>query len=133
MTWSSQSLRMSARNSRLLLETTDDEWALTVIGIVIGALPCAWAMFMPFETARAARALKKATSAVRAIGIGRVADVLLMLFLSVGGRSAVTGGRTRLAAAASPATSTAFVKSARPVSASTSGCSTGTPVVTTSA
>ena len=52
------------------------------IDISIGAwwvaLPCAWAMFIPPETASAARALKKATSAVRAIGIGREARVVFM-------------------------------------------------------
>jgi hypothetical protein len=41
-------------------------------------------MSIPFETARAARALKKATNAVSAIGIGREARVVFMAtFLSV--------------------------------------------------
>ena len=43
-------------------------------------------MLMPLETARAASALQKATSAVSASGIGRAARVVLLIsvFLSVG-------------------------------------------------
>ena len=42
-----------------------------------------WPIAAPFETANAARALKNATSAVRAIGIGREARVFISVFLSV--------------------------------------------------
>src|SRR5438034_4089738 len=86
--WSSHSLRMSVRKATAFADSAGEEW--TVIDISIGAcawwgaLPCAWAMFMPPEKASAARALKKATSAVRAIGIGReTRGVFMSAFLSV--------------------------------------------------
>src|SRR5215218_9605537 len=87
--WSSHSLRMSARKATAFADSAGEAWTVIVISIGAarawwGALPCAWAMSMPFETARAARALKKATGAVRAIGIGREARVVFMsVFLSV--------------------------------------------------
>ena len=89
--WSSQSLRMSMRSATAFAVSIGDRWAVMVIAIGVcaccGWLPCAWAMSIPFETASAPSALKKATSAVTAIGSGRETRFVFMsAFLSVVGR-----------------------------------------------
>ena len=71
--WSSHSLRRSACSATDAGVSCDDVRA-TVIDI--GAFPCAWAMFIPPETASAATALTKATSAVMPSGIRCVERVV---------------------------------------------------------
>ena len=82
----------------------------------------------PLETASAASALKKATSAVRAIGIGREARVCscqcsFRLCEGDGERRSPQEARRWT----SPTASTALVKSASPSTASASGWRTGKP------
>ncbi len=70
---------MSVRSATALAVCAEDEWTVIVIFIGVWArFPCACAMSIPLENASAASALKKATRAVRAIGIGRETRVVLM-------------------------------------------------------
>src|SRR4051794_19595600 len=108
VTWSSQSFRMFVRRSIALALSAGDAWA--VAAVAWAWWPAApWACAIPLDTASAASALKKATSAVSASGIGReVRAVFKWRFLSLRrGRPRATaaagwvrgggGGRARLA------------------------------------
>src|SRR5215210_2994709 len=83
--WSSHSLRMSMRRVIAFADRADDELTVMAVGAWAWFSAVPWPIAAPFETANAARALEKATSAVRAIGIGREARVVFIsVFPSVG-------------------------------------------------